>query len=126
VKTLFFSQTFSEHRAPEFKLLAETEDENAAMRVSLQVPQLLGLERGIPEFKPGPRAKPVRILGIAPGSEFESLLRDLVEFSSAKQASDILGFNYNAVGLALNKARGEPVIVKGVELQYLDDIPYRD
>jgi hypothetical protein len=77
--------------------------------------------------KPGAKGKKVVVLGVE--DEYAGSLRAGDQFASAMAASAALGFKHNAVSLALASARAtgdSSVIVRGVELQYLDTMGGRE
>jgi len=73
--------------------------------------------------KRGPKGRTVIVVGKEPDSEAVLVTGDV--FPCARDASEALGFNYNAVALALNNAarkREETVVIQGVELRYADTL----
>jgi hypothetical protein len=75
----------------------------------------------------GAPGRQVRVIGLIEGEAPSGFSHGML-FDTAAEASTALGFNYNSISILLAKAKkagDTSVIVKGVELQYLEDTPGR-
>lgn len=75
--------------------------------------------------KAGPKGKPVSVVSVAEDSPYAAIFKPGDRFDNAQVLSRAMAFGYNAVNIQLNNAKGKgetSVLVKGVEISYVEDL----